>query len=151
MRCETIKKSDEKRKYASRFLPSETAMIVQRNSWCTKYRKLLWTLLLASAFGSIVSHWLLLHSNSHWSHNPGYIFPSLFRASSPPRYISILVLPGAETQTLRSSSSTPASVFRHGQRGGIQVLWILKLIQFLGHTLRKRTQNYEYKIRYENE
>jgi hypothetical protein len=28
------------------------------------------------------------------------------------------------------------------------MLWGLKLIQFLGPSLRKRIQNYEYKIRY---
>ena len=33
---------------------------------------------------------------------------------------------------------------------GIQMLWGLKLIQFLGPSLRKGMQNYEYKIRYES-
>jgi len=35
----------------------------------------------------------------------------------------------------------------------MQVLWNLKLIQYLGPSLRKRIglQNYEYKIRYESE
>jgi len=33
----------------------------------------------------------------------------------------------------------------------IQVLWILKLIQILGSSVRKIIQNYEYKIRYGNE
>jgi hypothetical protein len=36
-------------------------------------------------------------------------------------------------------------------RGQIQGLWALKLVQFLEPTLRKRKQNYKYKIRYENE
>jgi hypothetical protein len=44
---------------------------------------------------------------------------------------------------------------RNVQRGykqeRIQVLWDLKLIQFLGTSLRKRIQNSEYKIRYESE
>jgi hypothetical protein len=38
----------------------------------------------------------------------------------------------------------------HNQ-GCIQVLWGLKLLQFLGPTLRKRIRSYEYKIRYESE
>ena len=33
----------------------------------------------------------------------------------------------------------------------IQVLWGLKLVQFWGTSLRKRIQNYEYKIKYESE
>jgi len=36
-------------------------------------------------------------------------------------------------------------------QGRIQDLWELKLIQFLGPILWKRIQNFEYKIRYENE
>jgi hypothetical protein len=36
-------------------------------------------------------------------------------------------------------------------QGQIQVLCSLKLIQFLGPSLRKRIQNYKYEIRYENE
>jgi hypothetical protein len=37
------------------------------------------------------------------------------------------------------------------KQGRIQVLWDLKLIQFLGPSLRKRIQYNEYKIRYEIE
>jgi hypothetical protein len=36
-------------------------------------------------------------------------------------------------------------------QGWIQVLWGLKLVKFLEPTLRKRIQNYKYKIRYESE
>ena len=43
------------------------------------------------------------------------------------------------------------NVQRRYKQGRIQVLWGLKLIQFLGPALRKRIQNYEYKIRYESE
>jgi hypothetical protein len=35
--------------------------------------------------------------------------------------------------------------------GAEQGFWVLKLIQFLGPSLRKIIQNYEYKIRYESE
>jgi len=36
-------------------------------------------------------------------------------------------------------------------QGQIQVIWGLKLIQFLGALFRKRIRNYEYKIMYESE
>ena len=36
-------------------------------------------------------------------------------------------------------------------QGQVQVLWGLKLIQFLGPSVRKEIQSYEYKIRCESE
>jgi hypothetical protein len=37
------------------------------------------------------------------------------------------------------------------KQGQIQVLWGLKLMQLLGPPLRKKIQNYEYKMRHKNE
>jgi len=43
------------------------------------------------------------------------------------------------------------TVTRFVIQGRIQVLWGLKFIIFLGPSLRKRIQNYEYKMRHASE
>jgi hypothetical protein len=57
-----------------------------------------------------------------------------------------------EVNELAESLDWPSQYFCDSVwQGRIQIFRGLKLIQFLGFSLRKRIQNYEYKIKYETE